>query len=109
MQGSLSSKLGLFTVCSLLRWLGTTEQHLNSKIMLYTHTSSFLYPFQPRTFIENFVLALQSSYSIHASRLKRGSLYRLDTENVLHRRELQEMPRAKRVEVKGAMGFKDGK
>lgn len=45
MQGSLSSKLGLFTICSLFRWLGTTEKHLNSKIMLYTHTSSFLYPF----------------------------------------------------------------
>lgn len=84
MQASLGSKLGLFTVCSLFGWLGTTEQHLNSKIMLHTHTSSFLYPFQPWTFIETLVLALQSSYSIDTSGLKRGSLKRLDTETLLH-------------------------
>lgn len=41
MQGSLSSKLGLFTVCGLFRWFGSTEQRLNPKILLYAPVSSF--------------------------------------------------------------------
>lgn len=31
-QGSLSYKLGLFTICRELRWYGTTAQNLNFKI-----------------------------------------------------------------------------
>jgi hypothetical protein len=65
----------------------------------------FLYPFQPQTFVENFMLILHRHLGLKKGLKKKK---RLDIESIVHRRKYWEMSRAKGAEIM-VIGFEEGR